>query len=99
MELKDSTITSGDALFLAPSNLAEVAAAKVSGQDDIAHPRPQLCLLFGICRGVGALKLFDGSFQRTGDSGRNKNRPFVAIHVTSRNAPAVTASIKSEPKL
>jgi hypothetical protein len=28
-----------------------------------------------------------------------KKRPFVATHVTMRKAPAVTASIKSEPKL
>jgi hypothetical protein len=34
-----------------------------------------------------------------GDSWRKKKSPFVAIQVTRRNAPAVTASIISEPKL
>ena len=37
-------------------------------------------------------------FQRIGDSWKKKS-PFVAIQVTKRKVPAVTASIKSEPKL
>ena len=30
---------------------------------------------------------------------KEQKRPFVAIQVSSRNAPAVLASIKSDPKL
>ena len=37
-------------------------------------------------------------FQGIGDSWRKKSTAFVATQVTSRKAPAVTASIKSEPK-
>jgi hypothetical protein len=36
---------------------------------------------------------------RMGDSWRKKKSPFVATHATSRNTPAVTASMISEPKL
>jgi hypothetical protein len=39
-------------------------------------------------------------FQGTGGYWSRSNRALVAIHdVTSKKAPAVTASIKSEPKL
>ena len=48
---------------------------------------------------VRSLQKAENSFQRIGDSRRKKKRPFVATHVTSRNAPAVTASMISEPKL
>ena len=41
----------------------------------------------------------EDSFQRIGDSWRKKKSPFVATQVTSRNAPAVTASMISDPKL
>ena len=39
------------------------------------------------------------SFQRIGDAWRKKNNALAATHVTIRKAPAVTASIKTEPKL
>jgi hypothetical protein len=34
-----------------------------------------------------------------GDSCKKKKKPFVVVHVTQRNAPAVTASMITEPKL
>ena len=43
-------------------------------------------------------ELFNSSLQRIGDSCRKKKSPFVATQVTSRNAPAVIANIRSEPK-
>jgi hypothetical protein len=43
--------------------------------------------------------LLPTGFQGIGDSSERKTKgAFIAIHVTSRKAPAVTASIKSEPK-
>ena len=66
---------------------------------DFTHPDAQLCLLVRGCLLVGAGKGFGRSFHRMGDSWRKKNSPFVATQVTSRKAPAVTASIRSEPKL
>jgi hypothetical protein len=38
-------------------------------------------------------------FQGIGASWRKKKSAFVATHVTSRKAPAVTANMMSEPKL
>ena len=61
----------------------------------VARPRPQAAILATFFRGHG----FANRLSRDWRLLKEEETPLVAIQVTNRNAPAVKASIKSEPKL